>query len=112
MTVSLRDLHMPISNSCNCRCFSKRIHIDTQIYVSSKGKVVPFDHKRVKNEETSLRRCISNLTHLVQEMALQNKRDKEHILKTIEDRVCKLSEENPVPITAQMMQQIVTIIHE
>jgi|GEM_PF-2396453 len=107
-----RDLNIQLNDSCNCCCFQwrKRVNPDTQVYVNSYGEVVRFDSKKADDETESLKRCVSNLQHIIARMAEDRARDREEVLREVDARIVKLREDEPQPVTIDMIRRILQVV--
>lgn len=102
-----RDLNFTFQDSCNCCCFGWRIspRPSTQVYVNREGEVNRFLSNDSTRQE-SLRKCVSNLRIIIEEMAEERSKDKEKIFKQVESRIISLDEDSPMPVTAQVINRI------
>lgn len=112
VTGQARDLNIQLNDSCNCCCFQwrRRTNPDTQVYVSATGDVVRFDPRKAADETEALRRCVSNLQHIIGDMAEARDKDRKDILAEIDRRIVQLKADDPQPITIEMVQQMLSLV--
>lgn len=109
-----RDLRININDSCNCCCFQwkKAASPNTPVYVNSRGVVQKFDPKIADDERAALKRSVSNLNKIIQEMAEARKKDKEEVMTEIHYRIAELREDAPQVITVDMVRQMIDIVNQ
>jgi len=108
----VRDLNINMNDSCNCCCFQwkRKAAPDTQVYVNAYGDVIKYDPKKVDDEQAALKRCVSNLSKIIGEMAVAREKDKAEILREINHRIVSLKEDAPKAITVDMIQKMITLV--
>lgn len=111
-SVVARDLSLRV-DGCNCCGWGKAPAPDTRVYVNSRGDVLVFDPKKTADEREAMRRTLSNLHHVIEDMAKAREKDKEEILRKIEREVVPLKPESPTPpvVTLGMIARISNLLN-
>lgn len=112
VTAQGRDLNIQLHDSCNCCCFQwrRKTNPDTQVYVNSSGDVSRFDPRKAAGDAEALRRCVSNLQHIIGDMAEARDKDRKDILAQIDLKIVLLKADDPQPITIEMVQQMLSLV--
>lgn len=108
--IEARDVTFEFHDSCNCCCWEDKPNLQGRAYVDSKGLVQPFDPKKASDERESLKRSISHLQQIIANMAEEQAKDKEEVLKIIAERVTPLTPSDPKPMTFQMILDMLPFV--
>lgn len=105
-----RDLTLQLNDSCNCCCWSRHPSPKTMVYVNAGGEVVEFDARKADEQRAALARSIENLTRIVNEMAVQQRKDPATVMDSIKREVVTLDPSSPVPLTLGMIERVRIIV--
>ena len=80
------------------------------VYVNAGGEVVEFDARKADEQRAALARSIENLTRIVNEMAVQQRKDPATVMDSIKREVVTLDPSSPVPLTLGMIERVRIIV--
>lgn len=105
-----RDLTLNLHDSCNCCCFGKqKLSPKTRVYIKHTGEVVVFDNKIAKDSREAMLRCISNLSHIIDNMKEEAKDSQKIALDNLKERVNSISDSYVFPITLEVVEEVMHI---
>lgn len=107
-----RDLTLNLHDSCNCCCWGRKPSPKTRVYVKHTGEVVAFDAKKTKDTREAMLRCISNLSHIIDNMKEEAKDTQVVALDNLKERVNAISDSYLFPITLEVVQEVMHIRNE
>lgn len=109
--VRLRDVS--VVDSCNCCCFGTRgASMPRNVYVHSSGEISVFDPAKAENEREALKRSVSNLQKIINQILEQRQRDKEEVFEYIDRQIVSLNTEEPTHITFTEVSDILDYIYQ
>jgi len=104
-----RDLTLNLHDSCNCCCWGAKPSPTTRVYVKHTGEVVVFDAKKTTDTRVAMLRCISNLSHIIDNMKQEAKDTQVEALENLKERVNSISDSYLFPITLEVVQEVMHI---
>jgi Zn-dependent oligopeptidase len=109
LDTTARDLTLNLHDSCNCCCWGGKPSPKTRVYVKHTGEVVIFDAKKTKDTREAMIRCISNLSHIIDNMKQEAKDTQVEALNNLKERVNSISDTYLFPITLEVVQEVMHI---
>lgn len=111
-----QDIIFEFEDSCNCCCFggmNNRPNSKTQVYINSEGIAERFDPKKGHDEMRTLMRSMRHLNQTIKNNAFMANRNMIQFHFQVGLAVgSSLDEDDPVPLTIELIKKINTAIQE
>jgi hypothetical protein len=103
MSAQIRDIHIDLTNSCNC-CFP---HRNPVMYVHETGVATPYQRSHSYSLEEAMKSSIQNLELLIKANALAFGAEFDALKSDLEQKVeVALDEHSPPRITLRLIEKI------